>query len=130
MEERASGAHLRELATPRHRSRSVPEQRYECMVHGIGLEEENPSVCNPSDPQPNAETVIERDMALVIEIYAGAVGARDGVKLGDQVVVTDTRCRVLAPFPFTADSSPDLGLDGSDHDLAYFTGQLFNKEVE
>jgi Xaa-Pro aminopeptidase len=76
------------------------EQRYECMVHGIGLEEENPSVCHPSDPQPNAETVIERDMALVIEIYAGEVGARDGVKLGDQVVVTDAGCRVLAPFPF------------------------------
>jgi Xaa-Pro aminopeptidase len=36
------------------------EQRYECMVHGIGLEEENPSVCHPSDPQPNAETVSSR----------------------------------------------------------------------
>ena len=78
------------------------DQRYECMVHGIGLEEENPSVCHPSDPQPNAETVIERDMALVIEIYAGAAGARDGVKLGDQVVVSDAGCRVLAPFPFSA----------------------------
>ena len=77
------------------------DQRYECMAHGIGLEEENPSVCHPSDPQPNAETVIEGDMALVIEIYAGAVGARDGVKLGDQVVVSDDGCRVLAPFPFS-----------------------------
>ena len=78
------------------------DQRYECLVHGIGLEEENPSVCHPSDPQPNAETAIERDMALVIEIYAGAVGARNGVKLGDQVVVSDAGCRVLAPFPFAA----------------------------
>ena len=63
------------------------------------------------DPQPNAETVIERDMALVIEIYAGAVGARDGVKLGDQVVVTDTRCRSSRRSRSRTDSSPDLGLD-------------------
>ena len=65
------------------------------------------------DPQPNAE---DRDRA--------GHGARDRDlrrrggrahacgKLGDQVVVTDTRCRVLAPFPFRTDSSlPDLGLD-------------------
>jgi Xaa-Pro aminopeptidase len=75
--------------------------RYECMVHGIGLEEENPSVCHPLDPQPNPETVIERDMALVVEIYAGAEGAAHGIKLGDQIVVTPHGCRVLCPYPFS-----------------------------
>jgi Xaa-Pro dipeptidase len=83
----------------------IPErflaQRYECMVHGIGLEEENPSVCHPRDRQPNADTLIEEDMALVVEIYAGEVGARHGVKLGDQVVVTPDGCRVLCPYPFS-----------------------------
>ena len=63
--------------------------------HGIGLEEENPSVCHPADPQPNPGTMIEQDMALVIEIYAG-----HGIKLGDQVVVTSDGCRVLCPYPF------------------------------
>ena len=56
----------------------IPErylaQRYECMVHGIGLEEENPSVCHPQDRQSNADTVIEEDMALVVELYAGETG--------------------------------------------------------
>jgi Xaa-Pro aminopeptidase len=75
-------------------------QRYECMIHGIGLEEENPSVCYPQDRQSNADTTIEEHMALVVELYAGAVGADHGVKLGDQVVVTADGCRVLAPFPF------------------------------
>ena len=75
-------------------------QRYECMVHGIGLEEENPSVCHPADPQPNPGTVIEQDTALVIEIYAGTEGAGHGIKLGDQVVVTSDGCRVLCPYPF------------------------------
>jgi Xaa-Pro aminopeptidase len=75
-------------------------QRYECMIHGIGLEEENPSVCFPMDDQPNADRVLEPGMALVIEIYAGEGGADHGVKLGDQVLVTDDGIEVLAPYPF------------------------------
>ena len=84
---------------------AIPErflaQRYECMVHGIGLEEENPSVCHPQDRQSNADTLIEEDMALVVELYAGEVGSPHGVKLGDQVVVTRDGCKVLCPFPFS-----------------------------
>jgi Xaa-Pro dipeptidase len=83
----------------------IPErflaQRYECMVHGIGLEEENPSVCHPQDRQSNPDTLIEEDMAIVVELYAGEVGSRHGVKLGDQVVVTSDGCRVLCPFAFS-----------------------------
>jgi Xaa-Pro aminopeptidase len=83
----------------------IPErllaQRYECMVHGIGLEEENPSVCHPQDRRSNADTLIEEHMALVVELYAGEVGSFHGVKLGDQVVVTSDGCRVLCPFPFS-----------------------------
>lgn len=75
-------------------------QRYECLVHGIGLEEESPSVCHPLDEQPNPDRVIEADMALVVELYAGAVGADHGVKLGDQVLVTPDGLEVLAPYPF------------------------------
>ena len=83
----------------------VPErylaQRYECLVHGVGLEEENPSVCPPHDRQSNADTVIEEDMALVVELYAGETGGRDGVKLGDQLLVTSEGSRVLCPYPFS-----------------------------
>jgi Xaa-Pro aminopeptidase len=85
----------------------IPEpylaQRYECMVHGIGLEEEDPSVCHPLDRQSNADTMIEQGMALVVELYAGESGGRDGVKLGDQIVVTSDGCRVLCPYPFSAE---------------------------
>jgi len=48
----------------------------------------------------NADTVIEEDMLLVIELYAGEVGGDHGVKLGDQVQVTADGLRVLAPYPF------------------------------
>jgi Xaa-Pro aminopeptidase len=76
------------------------DQRYECMVHGIGLEEENPSVCHPQDVQSNGDRVIEPGMALVIELYCGELGGTEGVKLGDEVLVTDDGIRVLAPYPF------------------------------
>lgn len=76
-------------------------QRYECMIHGIGLEEESPSVCYAIDRQTNPERVIEQDMALVVELYAGEVGGDHGVKLGDEVLVTADGVRVLAPYPFT-----------------------------
>ena len=76
-------------------------QRYECMVHGIGLEEESPSVCYPIDAQSNPDRVIEEDMTLVVELYGGAVGADHGVKLGDEVLVTRDGIEVLAPYPFS-----------------------------
>ncbi len=87
------------------RGPSLPEawmpQRYECMVHGIGLEEESPSVCYPIDAQSNPDRVIEEDMTLVVELYGGAVGADHGVKLGDEVLVTRDGIEVLAPYPFS-----------------------------
>ena len=75
-------------------------QRYGAWGHGIGLEEENPSVCHPADAAAQPGTMIEQDMALVIEIYAGTESAGHGIKLGDQVVVTSDGCRVLCPYPF------------------------------
>ncbi len=75
-------------------------QRYECMIHGAGLEEESPSVCHPQDPQSNAERLIQESMVLVVEIYAGEPGATHGVKLGDEVLVTAEGTEVLAPYPF------------------------------
>ena len=70
------------------------------MIHGIGPEEESPSVCYPIDPQPNPDRVLQEGMALVVELYAGEVGGAQGVKLGDQVLVTAGGPRVLAPYRF------------------------------
>jgi len=76
-------------------------QRYECYFHGVGLEEENPSLCHPADVQPNPDSVLQEGMALVVELYAGEVGGRDGVKLGDEILVTGDGHRVVAPYPFS-----------------------------
>ena len=75
-------------------------QRYEVMIHSIGLEEESPSVAYPGDAQPNGDRVIAGNMVLVAELYCGEVGGREGVKLGDQLVVTTTGVRDLVPYPY------------------------------
>jgi Xaa-Pro aminopeptidase len=97
------GVTCRELAerAPRLPDRYLP-QRYECMIHGIGLEEESPSVAYPGDPQPNPDTVLEEGMALVIEVYAGEVGGRNGVKLGDEIVLASDGPRNLVPYPYSS----------------------------
>lgn len=76
------------------------DQRYECFFHGIGLEEENPSLCHPADAQPNPDTPLEEGTALVVELYAGEVGGRDAAKLGDELIVTAEGHRVFAPYPY------------------------------
>jgi Xaa-Pro dipeptidase len=76
------------------------DQRYECFVHGAGLEEESPSVCHPRDTQPNPHREVREGMVLVVELYCGEVGGREGVKLGEQIVVTPSGPRILAPYPY------------------------------
>ena len=97
------GVTCRELA---ERAPRLPEkymsQRYEVMIHSIGLEEESPSVAYPGDPQPNPDRVIAEDMALVVELYCGEAGGREGVKLGDQVLVTADGVLDLVPYPWCA----------------------------
>jgi Xaa-Pro aminopeptidase len=76
-------------------------QRYEVMIHSVGLEEESPSVAYPDDLQPNGDRVLEENMVLVVELYCGEVGSRDGVKLGDEVLVTAEGVKNLVPYPYS-----------------------------
>ncbi len=76
-------------------------QRYCVMMHGIGLCDEYPAIYYPQDFIPGAfDYVLEPGMALCVEAYIGAVGSRDGVKLEEQVVITETGCEILSSCPF------------------------------
>ena len=77
-------------------------QRYECMVHSVGLEEESPSVCYPIDRQSNGDRLIGRTWRSSSSCTPGEVGGDHGVKLGDEVLVTADGVRVLAPYPFSS----------------------------
>lgn len=77
------------------------EQRYSIMMHGVGLCDEFPGIPYPQDFVPGAlDYALEPGMTLCVEAYIGAVGGRDGVKLEEQVLITETGYEKLSSAPF------------------------------
>jgi Xaa-Pro aminopeptidase len=96
------GVSFKELTQNGHR---LPEQyraqRYGVMMHGVGLCDEYPAIYYPEDYTEGAfDYVLEPGMTLCVEAYVGAVGMRDGVKLEEQVLITETGYENLTLCPF------------------------------
>jgi Xaa-Pro dipeptidase len=74
-------------------------QRYPCMLHGIGMDDESPFVdfAEGSHLVPDGE--LQPGMVVCVECYAGAVGASHGVKMEDEFAITDTGAIRLTHFP-------------------------------
>ncbi len=96
------GLTYREVA---EKSWPIPERflarRYSCLLHGVGLADEYPSI--PYQPDYAAfgyEGIIEPGMTLCVESFIGIEGGREGVKLEEQVLVTDTGVERLSSYPF------------------------------
>ena len=76
-------------------------QRYSVMMHGVGLCDEYPSIRYPEDLEGHSyDGVLEPGMCLCVEVYAGEVGGKEGVKLEDQVVLTEDGHENLTRYPF------------------------------
>ena len=96
------GATFRELTFGAHQ---LPEefchQRYGCIMHGVGLCDEWPRILYPQDWHPGAfDYVLEPGMVMTSEAYVGAVNGREGVKLEDQVVITEEGYENITRYPF------------------------------
>ena len=77
------------------------EQRYGVMMHGVGMCDEFPAIYYPDDYIEGAfDYVLRPGMTLCVEVYFGEVGGRDGVKLEDQVVITEDGHELLSHYPF------------------------------
>lgn len=75
------------------------EQNYGCVAHGVGLVDEWPSIaCDPNEPTLQ-DGVLVPGMVLCVESYLGEVGGAEGVKLEQQVLITETGHEVLSRFP-------------------------------
>jgi Xaa-Pro aminopeptidase len=96
------GVSLRELW---ERAQTVPPDclpnRYSCLYHGVGLCDEYPTVPYRQDVTPDTpgDDVLVPGMVLCVESYAGRLGGRDGVKLEEQVLITDTGHEVMSSYP-------------------------------
>ncbi|MCY4209334.1 MAG: Xaa-Pro peptidase family protein [Roseovarius sp.] len=82
----------------------VPEEyrknAYTCIVHAVGMCDEYPRI-NPPFRGPNPYNgIIAPGMVLCIESYMGAEGETGiGVKLEQQVLVTESGCELLSNYP-------------------------------
>ena len=74
--------------------------RYGVVMHGVGLCDEIPSIKHWMDfPERGYDGVIQPGMVLCVESYIGAEDGREGVKLEEQVLVTDTGIEQLSSYP-------------------------------
>lgn len=72
---------------------------YTCLIHGIGMCDEYPVAHWQTTPHAY-DAMIEPGMTLCVESYLGPWDCREGVKLEEQVLVTDHGVEVLSTLPF------------------------------
>jgi len=86
----------------------IPEEyvsnRYPCLIHGVGLADEYPSICHRIDSGAKGyDGTIEEGMTLCVESFIGFEGGREGVKLEQQVLITKDGAEPLSTYPFEED---------------------------
>jgi Xaa-Pro aminopeptidase len=95
------GMAFRELS---ERAWPIPEayvaNRYFVLAHGVGMTGEYPYILHRQDFAQGYDGMIEPGMTLCVESYIGAEGGADGVKLEEQVLVTEQGTELLSRFPF------------------------------
>ncbi|MEP4036062.1 Xaa-Pro peptidase family protein [Pseudophaeobacter sp.] len=80
------------------------ENRYYLSAHGCGMTGEYPYLYHKGDfPDAGYDGEIVAGMTICVESYIGEAGGHEGVKLEQQVLVTDTGIEVLSRFPFEED---------------------------
>jgi len=102
MELLRAGTSFREYA---ERAWTIPERfvanRYFVSAHGCGMTGEYPYLYHAMDfDESGYDGVVEPGMTLCVESYIGEEGGREGVKLEQQLLITDDGQEVLSTFPF------------------------------
>jgi len=85
----------------------LPEQfeagRYYLSAHGVGMTGEYPYLYHHRDyVEWGYDGVIEPGMTLCVESFIGAAGESEGVKLEEQILVTQTGTELLSNYQFEA----------------------------
>ena len=77
---------------------------YSCIAHGIGLCDEHPLIPYPEDADRGAsDGEFEPGMTVCVESYVGADDGGEGVKLEQQVLITQSGAELLSDFPLDED---------------------------
>jgi Xaa-Pro aminopeptidase len=78
--------------------------RYTVLYHGVGLCDEYPSLAYKEDWHViGTEGMFEPNMVLCVESYVGRVGGREGIKLEEQLLITENGVEPLSSYPYEAE---------------------------
>jgi Xaa-Pro aminopeptidase len=96
------GVTFKELSDRGHQlSEIYVPQRYGSRFHGVGLCDEWPAIKYREDWEERGyDGVLEPGMMLCVEVYLGEVGGPDGIKLEDQLLVTEDGFENMVSCPF------------------------------
>ncbi|MEW9838408.1 M24 family metallopeptidase, partial [Mesorhizobium marinum] len=77
--------------------------RYGVLYHGVGLADEYPTLPHAHDwAADTPDGVLEPGMVLCVESYIGRLGGREGVKIEEQVLITEAGNEQLSRYPLDA----------------------------
>jgi Xaa-Pro aminopeptidase len=96
------GTSFRELAERGYQMpASCLPNRYSALIHGVGLCDEYPFIPYAEDfDAVGYDGLVEPGMVLCVESYMGELGGEEGVKLEEQVLITESGTEVLSTYPF------------------------------
>ena len=74
--------------------------RYGVLYHGVGLADEYPTLPHAADwTDDTPDGVLEPGMVVCVESYIGRLGGREGVKIEEQVLITEDGHDQLSSYP-------------------------------
>jgi len=79
------------------------QSRYYAIGHGLGMSGDFPNIPHASAGEPYPlQGVLEAGMVVCIESYIGSAEHRQGVKLENQYLITDTGPKLMSGFELSA----------------------------
>ena len=102
MEMLKPGVSINDLVANCHSlDKNFQDQKYGCLMHGVGLCDEWPLVAYPGKHVEGAfDYELKPGMALCVEALVSPAGGDFSIKLEDQVIITETGFENLTNYPF------------------------------
>jgi len=77
------------------------DRRYPSIIHGVGMHGETPLVAHAGDFDAySSDGVLEPGMVVSVESYIGEPGAPEGVKLEEEVLITEDGVARVSRYPY------------------------------
>ena len=80
------------------------EQRYTSVMHGVGMHGETPFIAHAMDYETyGRDGVLEPGMVVSVESYIGEKNGGEGVKLEEEILITESGTELISRFPYEED---------------------------